>query len=808
MADFNLDKKYNYNWQSSKFKDLAFSGSYISQFINDAGYVTSSTAVSASYATSASYALTASYLLGTIASASYATSASYAQTSSYSQNLQISGSINNVDYIDFDKNNIIGTNAPAWKEGRLFYDSGSGALAVYNWEQDITLNIGQEQWLRARNQTGVTITNGSVVRLLGAIGDRPTIGLAQAVDQTNTFSVDNEIIGMATHDIEHGTDGFVTTFGLVNGINTAAFEAGDILWVSQSAGQFTNIPPSPPIDRTFVGIVTRKNVNNGTVFMTPLTPIHFHDISSVSASIYQMGDLWMYRSGSVGQANAWINTKALTGSYSISGSLNATSFTGSLSGTASYATQALSASFASTVPASGVIGLNLTQIATSSLSASVSPTQFTVTSASITEFTVTGTGVILGNALTDTHRITGSANITGSLTVVGPTTSTQIGAGAAPSGSVRLDVRAQGALSTDIALRVRNSTDTYNMLAVQGDGNIQIGSDAVGTTRTTTIGSLNTSQLVLDTSYSTNTATISVARRITPTYNTNVLLFSQNSFADGNVQPYKFHFVNPSTYWGYNQPGWTIIYDAGFMWHKDSATFANLQMKLTPDSVLTLYTGSVTPSGTGTSAIPTEVALTGSGFQFWASGSAGNAKPYFKTQNGTLLYLGDQSLLYNITASNITASSVVSSFTGSLTGSVTNYETAWTPYTPVWTAASVNPVIGNGTVEGWYKVIGKTCFVRGNIAMGSTTTFGSGEWYVSMPFTASHADAILMSANLLDNGSAWYNALLNGARAGFNFKAAIQYQNTGGTTSDVNATQPFTWANSDRFLWNGTYELI
>jgi hypothetical protein len=134
-------------------------------------------------------------------------------------------------------------------------------------------------------------------------------------------------------------------------------------------------------------------------------------------------------------------------------------------------------------------------------------------------------------------------------------------------------------------------------------------------------------------------------------------------------------------------------------------------------------------------------------------------------------------------------------------------DTAWTPYTPVWTAASTNPVIGNGTIEGYYKVVGKTCFVRGNIAMGSTTTFGSGEWYVSMPFTASNADAILMSANLLDNSTAWYNATMNGARSGFNNRAPIQYQNTGGTASDINATQPFTWTTSDRFIWNGSYEL-
>ena len=145
--------------------------------------------------------------------------------------------------------------------------------------------------------------------------------------------------------------------------------------------------------------------------------------------------------------------------------------------------------------------------------------------------------------------------------------------------------------------------------------------------------------------------------------------------------------------------------------------------------------------------------------------------------------------------------------TGSITINESRIDNGWTAYTPQWTAASVNPVINNGTIEGYYKVIGKTCFVRGNIAMGSTTTFGTGEWYVSMPFTASNADAILMSANLLDNGSGWYNAMVAGARAGFNHKAPIQYQTAGGTAGDINATAPFTWASTDRFMWNGSYEI-
>ena len=47
-----------------------------------------------------------------------------------------------------------------------------------------------------------------------------------------------------------------------------------------------------------------------------------------------------------------------------------------------------------------------------------------------------------------------------------------------------------------------------------------------------------------------------------------------------------------------------------------------------------------------------------------------------------------------------------------------------------------------------------------------------------------------------------------GGRAGFNTKAPLQYVNfTNGTASDVNATQPFTWTNTDRFIWNGSYEI-
>ena len=49
-------------------------------------------------------------------------------------------------------------------------------------------------------------------------------------------------------------------------------------------------------------------------------------------------------------------------------------------------------------------------------------------------------------------------------------TNKRLGIGATPASAVRLDVRAQGALSTDIAFRVRNSADTQNSFEINGLG--------------------------------------------------------------------------------------------------------------------------------------------------------------------------------------------------------------------------------------------------------------------------------------------------------------------------------------------------
>jgi hypothetical protein len=147
---------------------------------------------------------------------------------------------------------------------------------------------------------------------------------------------------------------------------------------------------------------------------------------------------------------------------------------------------------------------------------------------------------------------------------------------------------------------------------------------------------------------------------------------------------------------------------------------------------------------------------------------------------------------------------------GSLRLNGSSLDTGWTAYTPVWTATSTNPVIGNGTITGAYKIIGKTCFVRVKLVIGTTTTTGTGPWEFSLPVSASTSDGIQFPCSMLDNGFAWYQGIINGTYTGATGKSSIIAQSPGGFNSSeaVTAVHPFTWGSTDSLMFNGSYETV
>ncbi|WP_435601441.1 hypothetical protein [Streptomyces sp. C10-9-1] len=132
---------------------------------------------------------------------------------------------------------------------------------------------------------------------------------------------------------------------------------------------------------------------------------------------------------------------------------------------------------------------------------------------------------------------------------------------------------------------------------------------------------------------------------------------------------------------------------------------------------------------------------------------------------------------------------------------------AWSSYTPSWTAATTNPVLGNGTISGEYTRVGDTVTFAAYITAGSSTTFGSGGWSISLPVqSAATMDRIgdvmvgdATSPTLYSMGAAYIAASASHAAL---YVGGVQ---DGGR---ISATYPQTWADGDRIWVGGTYRAL
>jgi hypothetical protein len=175
------------------------------------------------------------------------------------------------------------------KAGQLELDqtpTGTAGVAIMRWNNsdgtvdlglkggNVTLQIGQEQVLRVVNKTATNVNlleaNYQAVRVTGAQGQRLKVDLAQATDD----SLSAETIGLVTETINNNQEGFITTSGLVRGINTTGslqsetWADGDIVYLSPTtAGNITNVKPTAPNHLIIIGYVVSAHITQGSIFV-------------------------------------------------------------------------------------------------------------------------------------------------------------------------------------------------------------------------------------------------------------------------------------------------------------------------------------------------------------------------------------------------------------------------------------------------------------------------------------------------------------------------------------------------------------
>ena len=155
--------------------------------------------------------------------------------------------------------------SPTYEVGRVYFDEVNDCISFMDSISGTSVQVGYEVLMRARNNTGATIPNGSVVYISGAIGQNSTVALAQA----NTLPT-SEIIGIATHDISNNTVGKICVFGLVNDLNTSSFTDGQMLYLSATvAGGLTSTIPVSPNFVVALGVVEHAHPTQGKILVRP-----------------------------------------------------------------------------------------------------------------------------------------------------------------------------------------------------------------------------------------------------------------------------------------------------------------------------------------------------------------------------------------------------------------------------------------------------------------------------------------------------------------------------------------------------------
>lgn len=163
----------------------------------------------------------------------------------------------------------------AFQNTTLTWNTDDGTLE-FPVNADVTLQIGQENIILARNESGVTIPDGTAVRVTGAQGNRLTIDRADNANDALSAST----IAVTTQTIANNNPGYITTEGLVRGLDTSMWAEGAALYLG-SNGAMTTVKPLTPLHLVPMGWVVRSHPSEGSIFVNVINGQELEELHDV-----------------------------------------------------------------------------------------------------------------------------------------------------------------------------------------------------------------------------------------------------------------------------------------------------------------------------------------------------------------------------------------------------------------------------------------------------------------------------------------------------------------------------------------------
>lgn len=153
---------------------------------------------------------------------------------------------------------------------------------------------------QVRNETGATLTKGTVVYVNGAAGNKVTVTKAQA----NTDATSAQTFAVLLENIPNNQNGYAVTSGLLENLDTSAYAAGTQVYLSPTtAGTYTSTKPSAPDHLVYVGVIERSHANQGSMLVRIQNGYELDELHDVAIASKTNNDLLAYESST----NLWKN---------------------------------------------------------------------------------------------------------------------------------------------------------------------------------------------------------------------------------------------------------------------------------------------------------------------------------------------------------------------------------------------------------------------------------------------------------------------------------------------------------------------
>ena len=173
-------------------------------------------------------------------------------------------------------------------------------------------------------KAGLSINKGQAVYVSSADGTNMVVSKASNVSEATS----SKTMGLLETTLSTNGQGYVITEGLLAGLNTNSANVGDPVWLGVDGDLIYGLANKPyaPAHLVFVGIVTRKNTNNGEIFVKVQNGFELkeiHDIDLIS-NTPKNNDVLTYNSTSGLWENKQSNylqnvTKDITDSTALTG---------------------------------------------------------------------------------------------------------------------------------------------------------------------------------------------------------------------------------------------------------------------------------------------------------------------------------------------------------------------------------------------------------------------------------------------------------------------------------------------------------